>query len=227
MSRPALEVADIFRDHGTTWRAANAGHISLDQLKVMSAIERCRTAALGGHVARCEDCSNTVIAYNSCRNRHCPKSDALALDRQRHSSLNSSAIRSNGACIFIVRHILLRPHRLARASLHDRPIRSIPIHPVKPTIRAGQIPIAPAAPPAHHPPRFPALALFGRRPYRRVATLSSPAAENLHRSTGPDFLHCNKRCARFVVIRSPRQRGRAASVARRGRSRQLLDRQIV
>ncbi len=54
MSRPALEVADIFRDHGSAWRSANAGHVSLDQLKVMSAIERCRTAALGGHVAHCE-----------------------------------------------------------------------------------------------------------------------------------------------------------------------------
>jgi Putative transposase/Transposase zinc-binding domain len=78
MSRPALEVADIFRDHGAAWRSANAGHLSLDQLKVMSAIERCRTAALGGHVARCEKCSHTVIAYNSCRNRHCPKCQGAA-----------------------------------------------------------------------------------------------------------------------------------------------------
>ncbi|HZD28168.1 MAG TPA: IS91 family transposase [Xanthobacteraceae bacterium] len=78
MSRPALEVADIFRDHGAAWRRANAGHVSLDQLKVMSAIERCRTAALGGHVARCEDCAHTVIAYNSCRNRHCPKCQGAA-----------------------------------------------------------------------------------------------------------------------------------------------------
>jgi Transposase zinc-binding domain len=61
-----LEVADIFRDHGPAWRQAHAGHVSLDQLKVMSAIERCRTAALGGHVARCEDCAYTTIAYNSC-----------------------------------------------------------------------------------------------------------------------------------------------------------------
>jgi Putative transposase/Transposase zinc-binding domain len=73
VSRPALEVADIFRGHGPAWRRANAGHVSLDQLKVMSAIESCRTAALGGHVARCEKCSHTQIAYNSCRNRHCPK----------------------------------------------------------------------------------------------------------------------------------------------------------
>src|ERR1700716_205304 len=78
MSRPALEVADILRDHGAAWRRANAGHLSLDQLKVMSAIERCRTAALGGHVARCEDCAHTVIAYNSCRNRHCPKCQGTA-----------------------------------------------------------------------------------------------------------------------------------------------------
>ena len=59
VSRPALEVADIFRDHGPAWRRANAGHVSLDQLKVMSAIERCRTAALGGHVARCEKTAPT------------------------------------------------------------------------------------------------------------------------------------------------------------------------
>ena len=78
MRRPALEVADIFRDHGAAWRSANAGHVSLEQLKVMSAIERCRTAALGGHVARCEDCAHTLIAYNSCRNRHCPKCQGAA-----------------------------------------------------------------------------------------------------------------------------------------------------
>ena len=78
MPRPALEVADIFRDHGAAWRAANAGHVSLDQLKVMTAIERCRTAALGGHVERCETCAHTVIAYNSCRNRHCPKCQGAA-----------------------------------------------------------------------------------------------------------------------------------------------------
>jgi hypothetical protein len=78
LSRPALEVADIFRDHGAAWRQANAGHVSLGQLKVMSAIENCRTAALGGHVARCEDCAHTQIAYNSCRNRHCPKCQGAA-----------------------------------------------------------------------------------------------------------------------------------------------------
>jgi Putative transposase/Transposase zinc-binding domain len=80
MARAALEVADIFRDHGAAWREANRGHVSLHQLKVMSAIERCRTAALGGHVARCENeaCGHTVIAYNSCRNRHCPKCQGAA-----------------------------------------------------------------------------------------------------------------------------------------------------
>src|SRR5262249_24840116 len=78
MLRPALEVAHIFRDHGAAWRQANAGHVSLGQLKVMAAIERCRTAVLGGHVARCEDCAYTVIAYNSCRNRHCPKCQGAA-----------------------------------------------------------------------------------------------------------------------------------------------------
>jgi hypothetical protein len=78
MFRPKLEVADIFRDHGAAWRSANAGRISLDQLKVMSAIERCRTAALGGHVLRCENCSHIAISYNSCRNRHCPKCQGAA-----------------------------------------------------------------------------------------------------------------------------------------------------
>src|SRR5882672_10392949 len=78
MARPALEVADIFRGHGAAWRHANRGHVSLDQLKVMSAIESCRTAALGGHVARCEDCAHTMIAYNSCRHRHCPKCPGAA-----------------------------------------------------------------------------------------------------------------------------------------------------
>ncbi|WP_299847224.1 IS91 family transposase, partial [uncultured Paracoccus sp.] len=73
MSRPLLELADIFRAHGPAWRQANAGHVSLTQLKVMSAIEACRTEALGGHVAGCANCGHHHIAYNSCKNRHCPK----------------------------------------------------------------------------------------------------------------------------------------------------------
>src|SRR5438876_11500017 len=78
MPRPAVEVADIFRHRGLAWRASHAGHVSLGQLKVMSAIERCRTAALGGHVERCEACAHLRISYNSCRNRHCPKCQAAA-----------------------------------------------------------------------------------------------------------------------------------------------------
>jgi len=78
VAQPALEVADIFRGHGAAWHDANRGRVSLDQLKVMSAIESCRTAALGGHVARCADCAHTVIAYNSCRNRHCPRCQGVA-----------------------------------------------------------------------------------------------------------------------------------------------------
>jgi hypothetical protein len=78
LPRPTVEVADVFRRRGPAWRASHAGHVSLGQLKVMSAIERCRTAALGGHVERCEDCAHLRICYNSCRNRHCPKCQAVA-----------------------------------------------------------------------------------------------------------------------------------------------------
>jgi hypothetical protein len=76
--RPRLEVADVFHRHGADWRRANAGHVSLGQLQVMSAIEQCRSAALGGHVERCADCGHSRIAYNSCRNRHCPKCQGAA-----------------------------------------------------------------------------------------------------------------------------------------------------
>lgn len=71
--RPAVEVADIFRRHGEAFRAAHAGHLSRTQLRVMGAIEACRTAALGGHVERCAGCGHERIAFNSCRDRHCPK----------------------------------------------------------------------------------------------------------------------------------------------------------
>ena len=81
MSRQTLEVADIFRAQGKAWRRAHAGHISLDQLKVMSAIETCRSAALGGHVLRCSSCEHQQIAYNSCRNRHCPRCQGSAAHR--------------------------------------------------------------------------------------------------------------------------------------------------
>jgi hypothetical protein len=81
MSHSRLEVADVFRRHGAAWRAANAEHLSLTQRRVMTAIEVCRTAALGGHVERCESCAHTRVAYNSCRNRHCPKCQWRAAER--------------------------------------------------------------------------------------------------------------------------------------------------
>lgn len=81
MARPALEVADIFRVHGPAWRLGQRGHLSLGQLKVMSAVEQCRSAALGGHALQCPACEHTQIAYNSCRNRHCPKCQASSARR--------------------------------------------------------------------------------------------------------------------------------------------------
>lgn len=66
MGRPSLEVADIFREHGPAWREAQRGHLSLAQLKVMSAVEQCRSAALGGHVLRCGGCGADQVSYNSC-----------------------------------------------------------------------------------------------------------------------------------------------------------------
>jgi hypothetical protein len=74
-----LEVADIFRFHGPAWR--QTAHLSLAQLQVMSAIEQCRTGALGGHVLRCSGCAKLEVSYNSCRNRHCPKCQASAAHR--------------------------------------------------------------------------------------------------------------------------------------------------
>src|ERR1700760_3707657 len=76
--RPVLEVADIFRRHGEAFRAAQGGRLSPDQRRVMAAIAACRTATLGGHVERCDDCGMVRVAYNSCRDRHCPKCQGLA-----------------------------------------------------------------------------------------------------------------------------------------------------
>lgn len=73
-----LEMAEIFRRHGEAYRQAQAGHLGRVERRVMGAIEACRTAALGGHVERCADCGLIRIAYNSCRNRHCPKCQSLA-----------------------------------------------------------------------------------------------------------------------------------------------------
>ena len=81
MGRPTLEVADVFREHGPAWREAQRSHLSLAQLKVMSAIEQCRSAALGGHVLRCDGCGADQVSYNSCRNRHCPKCQSTAAQR--------------------------------------------------------------------------------------------------------------------------------------------------
>ncbi len=81
MQRPYLEVADIFHKHGAAWRDSQRGRLSLAQLKVMSAIDQCRTAALGGHVLRCDGCATEQVAYNSCRNRHCPRCQSAAAKR--------------------------------------------------------------------------------------------------------------------------------------------------
>jgi hypothetical protein len=75
---PVLEVADIFRRHGEAYRKAHAGHLGRVERRIMGAIEACRTARLGGHVERCTECDFVRIAYNSCRNRHCPKCQGAA-----------------------------------------------------------------------------------------------------------------------------------------------------
>lgn len=80
-SRPPLEVADVFRLSGTQYKSAQHGRLSLAQLKVMSAIERCRSAQLGAHHLHCEHCHTDAIAYNSCRNRHCPKCQGSSAKR--------------------------------------------------------------------------------------------------------------------------------------------------
>lgn len=89
VARPPWEVADIVRDHAPAWRRDRP--LNLRQLKALSAIERCRSSALGGHVIRCEQCHDDQIAYNSCRNRHCPKCQGSAakqwLDHQQDALL--------------------------------------------------------------------------------------------------------------------------------------------
>ncbi len=94
-----MDWAAIFRDHGPAWRRANAGHVGLAQLKVMAAIETCRTAALGGHVAAYTACSHSHIAYNSCRNHHCPKCQgSAARDRlERRAGARNAAARSDAS----------------------------------------------------------------------------------------------------------------------------------
>ncbi len=77
-SRPALEIADVLRRHGDAYRRAHDGHLGRVEQRVLSAITACRTAALGGHFEACDDCGAMRIAYNSCRNRHCPKCQGSA-----------------------------------------------------------------------------------------------------------------------------------------------------
>jgi len=77
-NRPAIEIADILRRHGDAYRRVHAGHLGRVERRVMSAIVACRTEALGGHMQACDDCGTTRVAYNSCRNRHCPKCQGRA-----------------------------------------------------------------------------------------------------------------------------------------------------
>jgi len=77
-ARPAFELAEVFRRHGESYEQANAGHLGRVEQRVIGAVTACRTARLGGHVERCDDCGLTRIAYNSCRNRHCPKCQGAA-----------------------------------------------------------------------------------------------------------------------------------------------------
>jgi hypothetical protein len=78
MDRPKLEVADIFRQYGAAYRDQHGAQMSIGQRRVMTAIEQCRTAALGGHLERCDECGHERNAFNSCRDRHCPKCQSLA-----------------------------------------------------------------------------------------------------------------------------------------------------
>ena len=106
MARPpghSLEVADVFHAHGAAWRKANAGHMSLGQLKVMSAIETCRTAALGGHVERCEDCAHERIAYNSCLMGRFGNGELAC--RDRHFSVNRSAPALHNSAVLRLRRL--------------------------------------------------------------------------------------------------------------------------
>jgi hypothetical protein len=78
MDRPKFEVADVFRRYGAAYRLQHGASLSVAQRRVMTAIESCRTAVLGGHLERCDQCGHERNAYNSCANRHCPKCQSLA-----------------------------------------------------------------------------------------------------------------------------------------------------
>jgi hypothetical protein len=108
MSRPTVEVADILRKHGDRFTEQNRSWLSFQQLKVLRAIKRCRTAALGGHVDHCSGCGHSAISFNSCRNRHCPKCQAQA--RQRWLALREQELL--GLSYFHV--VFTLPHELNR-----------------------------------------------------------------------------------------------------------------
>ena len=108
MSRPTVEVADIVRKHGDRSCEQNRTWLSFQQLKVLRAIKRCRTAALGGHVDRCSGCGHSAISFNSCRDRHCPKCQAQA--RQRWLALREQELL--GLSYFHV--VFTLPHELNR-----------------------------------------------------------------------------------------------------------------
>ncbi len=114
MPRTQLEIADILRRYGPAWRRANAGHVSLSQLKVMSAIEACRTEALGGHVAASTEFNHQHIAYNSCKNRHCPKG-------QGPSARDRMAARSEDVLPVEYFHVVFTiPAEVARIALWNK-----------------------------------------------------------------------------------------------------------
>ena len=161
MSRTKLEVADIFRGQGPAWRQANAGHVSLEQLKVMSAIENCRTAELGGHVVRCENetCGHTEIGYNSCRNRHCPKCQGAAAREW---------LAEREAELLPVPHfhvVFSLPAQIADIAYQNKAAIYERLRPQRNPHSCGTTAVP--------NPRFPALALFGRRPSECVERPSS------------------------------------------------------
>jgi len=117
MKRPPFEVADIIRTVGRSFIEKNRSWLTGSHLKVLSAIERCRTAALGGHRDRCSRCGHTVaISYNSCRNRHCPKCQTNARDKWL-------AARTGELLPVPYVHVVFTlPHELAPLAFHNKKI---------------------------------------------------------------------------------------------------------
>ena len=116
MNRPTLEVADIIRQHGKDFIESNRSRLTWQQLKVLRAIEHCRTAALGGHLDRCSGCGHRAISYNSCRNRHCPK--CLTNARDRWLADRQKELLNVG--YFHV--VFTLPHELSRLALHNQKV---------------------------------------------------------------------------------------------------------